>query len=71
MELPVKPFLAKLGEAGKWHRVLWYSEQPSMYRTACQLSLEPFSSSVRAVKVETTHGAPTCKNCIRVERRKS
>lgn len=63
----MKHFIAKLGEAGKWHRVMWYSEQPSEYRTACQLSLAPFASSVRAVKVETAHGEPTCKNCIKVE----
>lgn len=59
--------IAKLGEAGKWHRVLWYSENPISYRTACHLTLEPFASTLRSVEIAVKDGEPTCKHCIRTD----
>jgi len=59
--------IAKLGE-GKWHRVLWYSENLGLYRTACHKDLEPYTSSMHTVSIKVKDGVPTCKFCLRTEK---
>lgn len=59
--------VAKLGEGGKWHRVV--ARAANEEYTACSIVLKPIKSSIHTSAVAIKIGEPTCRHCVRKEKR--